>query len=287
MSSDNIFVAPHNGSCWSAVVGATGSAKELLPMLGSVFNAVLGLFGLLYSKGVTEGGKILYSALFGYAFATFFFHMTLYEGFYRALDIQLNFLQAMNLVYISCLLKEKTTFLRVRSRLLTLVFTIYPFFLHVVGVTFAKQWIAWVAFDAVWAIVLASLLLVWCYRDSLGTQDHPDRQAMLNLVWNIIICVPVAYLFWILDAVVCYNGGNNNWIYVVFGQWLWLMFIGLGFYYMATLTIFLRAGSVGMYPIVKRWPKSKPFVLAVGVQYKPLSSHSNDESIPMETTYLK
>ena len=66
MGNNQIFTKPHNGTCWSSVFAPSGFVQEPLPMLACLFVAALGLFGMLQSWRVTEGGKLLYSAMFGY-----------------------------------------------------------------------------------------------------------------------------------------------------------------------------------------------------------------------------
>jgi len=60
--------------------------------------------------------------------------------------------------------------------------------------------------------------------------------------------VVLAYLFWILDEVVCMKQGNQSVAVVIFGHTLWHVFIGFGFYYMTTLAVFLRAPNLRVYP---------------------------------------
>jgi hypothetical protein len=262
LESKNLFTSPHAGTCWSSVAGPVGNAKEPLPMIACLFDAILGLVGLFLSRNVTAGGKILYSVLFGYGLATFCFHLTLWEGFYRMLDVQLNFLQAINIVYMGCILKEEGLYFKIRSFALILFFSVYPFFAHVLGITLNKSWISWITFDGIWVIAFVGILIIWCKRDSLGPSEHPHIKAVFNLVWNVIICVVLAYFFWLIDEVVCVQQGNANAAFVIFG-----------FYYMTTLTVFLRANNLGLYPKVLIWPRNKPFAIFIAVQYeKPISN---------------
>lgn len=240
----------------------------------------LGLFGMLLSMRVTEGGKFLYSTLFGYGIASFCFHWNLWEGFYRVLDVQLNFLQAINIVYMSCIPKGENLFYKVSSYLLIMFFSIYPFFAHVLGITLKKSWISWITFDGIWIFVLIGLMIIWFQRDHLGPPEHPSRQAMFNLVWKTIFSVMLAYLFWILDEVVCVLFDNHRFVIVIFGHTLWHVFIGFGFYYMTTLIVFLRAADLGVYPKVLTWPKNKPFFVFVVVQYEPRDLMSKAETTP-------
>lgn len=274
----NIFTKPHPGTCWSSVASPVGPIKEPVPMLACLFDAVLGLAGMLLSRRVTEGGKFLYSVLFGYGISTFCFHWTLWEGFYRVFDVQLNFLQAINIVYMSCIMVEEDLFYRIVSYLLIMFFSIYPFFAHVLGITLSQSWISWITFDGIWIFALVGLMIIWFKRDSLGTPEHPSRKAMFNLVWNIIISVVLAYIFWVLDEVVCVQLGNHSTAIVVFGHTLWHVFLGLGFYYMTTLIVFLRAPSLRVYPKVLAWPKSKPFVVFAVVQYEFLDNDRKNKS---------
>ena len=261
------FNSPHAGTCWSFVVGPVGPIKEPPPMIACLFTAVLGLLGLFLSKNVTEGGKFLYSALFGYGVATFFFHLTLWEGFYRVLDVQLNFLQAINIVYMGCVVTEEGAIYKISSYLFILFFSVYPFFAHVLGITSNKPWVPWITFDAIWVIPLIGHLIIWFKRDSLGP-ENPHREAVFNLVWNVIICVVVAYVFWILDEVICVKQGNANSAIIVFGHTLWHVFLAPGFYYMTTLIVFLRAKNLGVNPKVLIWPQDKRFAILIAVQYE-------------------
>ena len=79
----------------------------------------------------------------------------------------------------------------------------------------------------------------------------------------------LAYLFWVLDEVVCVQQGNQSVCLVIFGHALCHVFIGFGFYYMTTLTVFLRAPNLRVYPKVIAWPQNKPFVVFAVVQYDP------------------
>lgn len=267
MGNNQTFTKPHNGTCWSSVFGPIGPVKEPLPMLACLFVAALGLSGMSLSRRVTEGGKFLYSAMFGYGISSCCFHWYLWEGFYRVFDVQLNFLQAINIVYMSCIPKEENFFYKIGSYLLIMFFSIYPFFAHVLGITLGQSWISWITFDGIWIFALIGLMIIWFQRDNLGTPGHPSRQAMFNLVWNTIISVVLAYLFWILDEVVCVQQGNQSLPIVIVGHTLWHVFIGLGFYYMTTLIVFLRAPNLRVYPKVLAWPQNKPFVVFVVVQY--------------------
>lgn len=90
----------------------------------------------------------------------------------------------------------------------------------------------------------------------------------------------LAYLFWILDEVVCVLFDNHRFVIVIFGHTLWHVFIGFGFYYMTTLIVFLRAADLGVYPKVLTWPKNKPFFVFVVVQYEPRDLMSKAETTP-------
>lgn len=284
-SSTNLFTSPHAGTCWTSVAGPLGPIKEPLPMIACVFDAVLGLLGLFLSRNVTEGGKFLYSALFGYGLATFCFHLTLWEGFYRVLDVQLNFLQAINIVYMGCVPKEEGLYYMIRFYTLILFFSVYPFFAHVLGITLNQSWVSWITFDGIWLIAFVGLLIIWCKRDSLGPPEYPNRKAVFNLVWNVIISVVLAYIFWVVDEVICVKQGNANVAIVIFGHSLWHVFIGLGFYYMTTLTVFLRAKNLGVIPKVLTWPQDKPFAIFIAVQYEKPNAYEPN-LLPMETTPL-
>ena len=155
----------------------------------------------------------------------------------------------------------------ISSYLLIMFFSIYPFFAHVLGTTLGQSWISWITFDGIWIFILIGLLIIWFQRDHLGTTGHPSRQAMFNLVWITIISVVLAYLFWILEEVVCVPQGNHSVPIVIVGHTLWHVFIGLGFYYMTTLIVFSRARNLRVYPKVLAWPQNKPFVVFVLVQY--------------------
>ena len=267
--SSSLFTKHHAGTCWSAVVGPTGPIKELLPMLACLFDVTLAIFGLLMSHKVTMGGKFLYSVQFGYGVAAFCFHFTLWEGFYRILDIQLNFMQAINIVYLSCIPKEEGVYYNLRFYVIILFFSVYPFFAHVLGITLEGAWISWITFDGIWLVALVGLLIIWYTKKHLGTPQHASRKAVFNLVWNIILSVLLAYLFWIIDEV-CVIQGRASVAIVIFGHSLWHVFIGLGFYYMTTLIVFLRAANLHMYPEVLVWPKDKPFAIFISVTYKEL-----------------
>ena len=275
MGNNQTFTNPHPGTCWSSVAAPVGPIQEPLPMVACLFVAVLGLMGMLLSWRVTEGGKFLYSVLFGYGISTICFHWTLWEGFYRVFDVQLNFLQAINIVYMSCIMKEESLLYMIGSYLLIMFFSIYPFFAHVLGITFAQSWISWITFDGIWIFALIGLMIIWFTKEHLGTPGHPNRQAMFNLVWNIIISVVLAYIFWILDEVVCVQQGNHSPLIVIFGHSLWHVFIGFGFYYMTTLIVFLRAPNLGVHPKVLAWPVNKPYVVFVVVQYEDQDNDPN------------
>ena len=267
MGNNQTFTKPHIGTCWSSVFAPMGPVKEPPPMFACLFVAALGLSGMLLSTRITEGGKFLYSAMFGYGISSCCFHWNLWEDFYRVLDVQLNFLQAINIVYMSCIPEEEHLCYKISSYLLIMFFSIYPFFAHVLGITLEQSWISWITFDGIWIFALIGLMIIWCLRDHLGTPGHPRRQAMFNLVWKTIISVILAYLFWILDEVVCVQHGNHSVAIVIFGHTLWHVFIGFGFYYMTTLIVFLRAQNLRVYPRVLAWPKC--CIIFVVVQYEP------------------
>ncbi|XP_020608744.1 uncharacterized protein LOC110047343 [Orbicella faveolata] len=149
MGNNQTFTKPHPGTCWSSVFAPFGPVKEPLPMLACLFVAALGLFGMLLSRRVTLGGKFLYSAMFGYGISSRCFHWNFWEGFYRVFDVQLNFLQAINIVYMSCIPKEEHLFYMISSYVLIMFFSIYPFFAHVLGMTLGQPWISWIIFDGI------------------------------------------------------------------------------------------------------------------------------------------
>ena len=168
---------------------------------------------------------------------------------------------------MSCIPEEEHLCYKISSYLLIMFFSSYPFFAHVLGITLEQSWISWITFDGIWIFALIGLMIIWCLRDHLGTPGHPRRQAMFNLVWKTITSVILAYLFWILDEVVCVQHGNHSVAIVIFGHTLWHVFIGFGFYYMTTLIVFLRAQNLGVYPRVLAWPKC--CIIFVVVQYEP------------------
>ena len=160
MGNNQTFTKPHIGTCWSSVFAPMGPVKEPPPMFACLFVAALGLSGMLLSTRITEGGKFLYSAMFGYGISSCCFHWNLWEGFYRVLDVQLNFLQAINIVYMSCIPEEEHLCYKISSYLLIMFFSIYPFFAHVLGITLEQSWISWITFDGIWIFALIGLMII-------------------------------------------------------------------------------------------------------------------------------
>jgi hypothetical protein len=146
------------------------------------------------------------------------------------------------------------------SAVLMSTFGLYPVIAHVIGSSFDNPWVSWLTFDLIWAALLIIIIIIFIYRRKYPQYDIDS--GMFFLGFNATVTCIFAYAFWLIDTFACSTGVAWTRMYG-----LWLILMGLTFYYLATFDAFLQASWQGYEPVITRWPK-RVIVLYVHIRYK-------------------
>lgn len=255
---------PADGHCEWKYFSNVGLLKEPGSTICGLITALQGIFGMTKSRYVSVGSRYMFSLLFGYGVMSALHCATLWNGFLRTSGAILNIMQAVIIIRLVNTLKfppfNSVIHYHHIEALLMSTFGLYPILAHVVGCSFDNTWVSWLTFDLIWAVVLIVLIVIFAYR-----KHYPQYNAcpdMFTVIFNAIICCVAAYLFWLIDRFACVEMVATLRFYG-----LWLMLIGLTFYYLTCLDIFLQSQWQGFNADITRWPK-KYLLLFVYVQWE-------------------
>lgn len=228
-----------------------------------ILTAVLGLFGMVRSNHVSVGSRYMYSLLFGYGVTSALHTATLWNGFLKTSGAILNLMQAIIITRLANTMKFPpfTTVIGYHhvDTILVTIFGLYPIIAHVIGSSFENLWVSWLTFDLIWAVVVIIIVTIFVYRKEYPHEK--DCPEMFYLSINASVSCIVAYVFWLLDRFACVEFVATFRFYG-----LWLMLIGLTFYYLTCLDIFLQSVWQGYEAVITRWPK-KYVILFLYVQW--------------------
>ena len=257
---------PENGHCeWQHLGDENGLPKETFSMLFGIICAALGIFGLFTTKNVAVGSRYIFCLIFGYGIMSALHNATLFNGFKKTSGAIINLMQAVVIIRLITTLKfapfNTSLHSAIISDILMAIFGTYPILAHVIGASFENSWIAWLTFDLIWAVILVELIIIFAFRKRYPQYDICPGIFML-VFYAGIVCILV-YAFWLIDRFACSRAVA---IMQFYGLWIFLM--GLTFYYLTVLDIFLQSAWQSYVPVVTRWP-NKYIFLYVSVKWEP------------------
>lgn len=274
-------VTPEHGYCEQQVFHRERFPREPVNGLFSLTALFLGLLGVYRSKRTTMIFQFLFGLLAGYGLFAALYHATLFNGFYRMMDVSLSFLQSLVIVMLTHSLylyrvktrgrPEKSDRYRVLTTTVAVLFTLYPAAVHVAGESAASPWVAWLVFDLLWVLIASLLVAIWFRR--FTWPRTPANAAIFSLVWYAIGFCALAYAGWVVDKFICSESTPVLATIPLHG--LWHLFIGLCFYLMITLNRYFSAHELGFRPEVERILRLGPLVLPF-VEWQ--SRHNADRS---------
>jgi hypothetical protein len=208
----------------------------------------------------------MFSLLFGYGVMSALHCATLWNGFLRTSGAILNVMQTVIIMRLTNTLKfppfNNTIHYHHLGAVLMSTFGMYPILAHVVGASFDNAWVSWLTFDLIWVMVLILLIVIFLYR--IRYPQYNECPDMFSLIFNAGICCVAAYGFWLIDRFACLEIVA---LLQFYGLWLTLM--GLTFYYLTCLDIFLQSYWQGFKADIVRWPKNC-LLLFVYVEWEPI-----------------
>ena len=251
---------PACGLCEHKVfVGRRPMIAEPVNVLFSLTTVALGLLGVFRSKRTTTAFQFLYGLLAAYGLFSALYHAMVMNGLYRMMDVAISMVQSFVIVLLAHSLylyrvkrqgREAGKGYRLLVSIMTLVFTAYPAAVHVAGESSPNPWVAWVVFDALWILIAAELILIW--RRRLTWPKTPPNAGVFRLVWYGIGATALAYIGWAADQVL--GRAQMPALGSLGGHAAWHLFMGLGFYYLITLSRFFSAHEFGFQPVVELIP---------------------------------
>ena len=265
---------PADGHCeWQKLGHENGLPKETFSMIFGFLCAAIGLFGLITSKNVAVGSRYLFALIFGYGTMAALHNATLFNGFQKTSQGILKLMQAVVIIRLITTFKfapfEATPHLAIVSDILMSIFGTYPIITHVIGSSFEHSWVAWVTVDVIWAIILIELILIFAYRKRYPQYDIcPD---IFTIVFYAAAVCILAHVSWLIDRFAC---SRTVAFMQLYGLWVFLM--GLTYYYLTVLDIFLQSAWQNYTPVVTRWPKRYIF-LYVSVKWEPGSTSTQGQ----------
>ncbi|MBN2528234.1 MAG: ceramidase domain-containing protein [Deltaproteobacteria bacterium] len=252
---------PMHGFCEEQVFGKKQWVAEPSNFLFSLTTLFLGLFAVLRARRTTMAFQFVFSFLAAYGAFSAVYHVTIYNGIYRMMDVALTFVQSFTIVMLIHSLylyrlkvsdtdEEKKRY-RYLTNLCTVLFTLYPGIVHVTGESSANPWVAWLTFDLLWILIATLLILIWKRRKKWpgATGD----ETAFKLVWSIIATCVIAYTGWCLDKFLC--SCQTPWPAWLHLHGIWHLFMGLCFYLMINLSRFLNAHEYGYRPVLQHFPQ--------------------------------
>jgi len=263
-------ITPEHGFCEQQVFHRETIPKEPVNGIFSLTALLLGLLGVYRSKRTTMIFQFQFGLLAGYGLFATLYHATLFNGFYRMMDLSLSFLQSLVIVMLTHSLylyrvktrrrPKKMDRYRVLTTTVAVLFTLYPAAVHVAGASAASPWVAWLVFDVLWLLIASLLIAIWYRR--LTWPRTPANSRIFSIVWYAIGFCALAYAGWVVDKFVCSESTPALAYLCLHG--CWHLFIGLCFYLMITLNRYFSAHEFGFEPEVARipliGPVSLPFV---------------------------
>ncbi len=240
---------PVGGFCETQIIGPQLGVAEPLNAAFALTTVIIGVAAVYRSKRTTMAYQFLYGLLAAYGAAAFVYHLTLDNGWYRIMDVEISYSQALILALLVHALyqahekssAETRTFYRILSATMTLVFTMYPAVVHVAGESVASPYVAWLVFDLLWFVMIAFVVLIWRRRKSWP--DTPYDVAAFRLIPYALGACGIAYGCWVLDKFAC-----APWVAYAQLHGLWHLFMGLCFYYLITMCRYLAAQEYGYKP---------------------------------------
>ena len=240
---------PIGGFCETQIIGPQLGVAEPWNAVFALTTVVIGVAAVYRSKRTTMAYQFMYGLLAAYGAAAVVYHLTLANGWYRIMDVEISFTQALILALLVQALyqahekspKESRTFYRILSATMTLLFTMYPAVVHVAGESTANPMVAWLVFDLLWVVVITFVVLIWRRRKSWPDTPY-DPHAFRLVPYGLGACA-IAYATWSIDKFAC-----APWVAYAQLHGVWHLFIGLCFYYLITLCRYLAAQEYGYRP---------------------------------------
>ncbi len=260
---------PEKGYCEKQVFGSRPIAEEPTSVILSIAVFLLGMLGLFRSRRTTMVFQVLFGMLAGWGIFAAVYHVWLINGFFRMVDFTLSVTQSFTIIMLFHSLyiyRIKTkgepkglNGWRIASAAFTFVFTIYPAVVHVVGVSSANPWVAWLVFDLLWALIAGLLIAIWFRRDKWP--GAPPNAKVFNFVWYAIGFCTLAYACWCVDKFLCTC--ETPWLAYLHLHGWWHFFMGLCLYYMINLCRYFSAGEYGYVGSLQRFPAKGPFGISI------------------------
>lgn len=256
-------VHPSDGHCEWKYFGSKQQIAEPVSTLFGLMTSLLGIWGLIKSRHVAVGSRYIFSLLLGYGVSSAGHTATLWNGFDKTSGCLLNLMQAILITRLINSMKFMT-FLNFERHFYTTAvimstFGLYPVIAHVIGSSFDNPWVSWLTFDLIWAALLIIVATIFINRKYYPQfSKYPD---VFYLIFNATTTCVAAYAFWLVDTFWC----CHHVVTLFYG--LWLVLMGLTFYYLAFLDAFLQSSWQGYDPVITRWPKQY-LILYVHVQWK-------------------
>ena len=255
---------PVNGHCEFQHFGYKAFIAEPGASVFAIMTALMGIFGLWKCNNVPAGTRYMFSLLLGYGISSAGNTIFLWNGFHKSAGVLLNLMQSIIIIRLITTMKfppfNKEAHFHLISGILMSTFGIYPIIAHVIGSSFDNPWVSWLTFDLIWAALLLIFILIFVYRRSYPQYDVDHGMFLLS--FNAIVTCIAAYVFWLIDTFAC------SYVTAVLRLYgLWLILMGLTFYYLTILDAFLQSSWQGYKPVITRWPK-RFIILYVHIHYE-------------------